>query len=114
VLAGVHVRTERDTLEDLSADVAYSPLLDVEQIVGVRCSLKRISASEVPSGAVENAGQATCLIATSQLIAASTMAVSCSTVPPLTPTPATSWSSSVTGTPPPIAVYLPPETVRRG
>jgi hypothetical protein len=47
-------------------------------------------------------------------IAASTMAMSCSVVPPLTPTPAITWSSLVSGTPPPIAEYLPPETARRG
>ena len=49
-----------------------------------------------------------------QLIAASTMAMSCSVVPPLTPTPAITWPSLVSGTPPPIAEYLPPETARRG
>src|SRR4051794_24798018 len=48
------------------------------------------------------------------LIAASTMATSCSVVPPLTPTPAMTWPSLVSGTPPPIAEYRPPETVRRG
>jgi hypothetical protein len=47
-------------------------------------------------------------------IAASTMAMSCSVVPPLTPTPAMTWPSFVSGTPPPIAEYLPPETARRG
>jgi hypothetical protein len=46
------------------------------------------------------------------LIAASTMAMSCSVVPPLTPTPAITWPSLVSGTPPPIAEYLPPETAR--
>ena len=53
-------------------------------------------------------------VATTYLIAASTMAMSCSVVPPLTPTPAITWSSLVSGTPPPIAEYLPPETARRG
>ena len=48
------------------------------------------------------------------VIAASTMAMSCSVVPPLTPTPAMTWPSLVSGTPPPIAEYLPPETARRG
>jgi hypothetical protein len=48
------------------------------------------------------------------VIAASTMAMSCSVVPPLTPTPAITLSSLVSGTPPPIAEYLPPETARRG
>ena len=52
--------------------------------------------------------------ATIYLIAASTMAMSCSVVPPLTPTPAITWPSLVSGTPPPIAEYLPPETARRG
>ena len=47
-----------------------------------------------------------------QLIAASTMAMSCSVVPPLTPTPAI--TSLASGTPPPIAEYLPLETARRG
>jgi hypothetical protein len=47
-------------------------------------------------------------------IAASTMAMSCSVEPPLTPTPAITRSSLVRGTPPPIAEYLPPETARRG
>ena len=51
---------------------------------------------------------------TTYFIAASTMAMSCSVVPPLTPTPATTWPSLVKGTPPPIAEYLPPETARRG
>ena len=49
-----------------------------------------------------------------RVIAASTMATSCSVVPPLTPTPAITWPSLVSGTPPPIAEYLPPETARRG
>jgi hypothetical protein len=40
------------------------------------------------------------------------MAMSCSVVPPLTPTPAITWPSLVSGTPPPIAEYLPPETAR--
>jgi hypothetical protein len=53
-------------------------------------------------------------VATVYVIAASTMAMSCSVVPPLTPTPAITWSSLVSGTPPPIAEYLPPETARRG
>jgi DNA-binding MarR family transcriptional regulator len=57
---------------------------------------------------VAPAGTAICLIA------ASTMAMSCSVVPPLTPTPAITWPSLVSGTPPPIAEYLPPETARRG
>jgi hypothetical protein len=56
----------------------------------------------------------TCSVATIYLIAASTMAMSCSVVPPLTPTPAMTWPSFVSGTPPPIAEYLPPETARRG
>src|SRR4051794_12010131 len=51
---------------------------------------------------------------TTYFIAASTMAMSCSAVPPLTPTPAITWPSLVTGTPPPIAEYLPPDTARRG
>ena len=34
------------------------------------------------------------------------MAMSWSVVPPLTPTPAITWSSLVSGTPPPIAEYL--------
>jgi hypothetical protein len=38
--------------------------------------------------------------------------MSCSVVPPLTPTPAITWPSLVNGTPPPIAEYLPPETAR--
>ena len=42
------------------------------------------------------------------------VAMSCSIVPPLTPTPAITWPSLVSGTPPPIAEYLPPETARRG
>jgi hypothetical protein len=53
-------------------------------------------------------------VATVYVIAASTMAMSCSVVPPLTPTPAITWFSLVSGTPPPIAEYLPPETARRG
>src|SRR2546423_11191830 len=55
----------------------------------------------------EGTGQTTCSVATTYLIAASTMAMSCSVVPPLTPTPAISWPSLVNGTPPPVAVYLP-------
>ena len=47
-------------------------------------------------------------------VAASTIATSCSVVPPLTPTPAITWPSLVTGTPPPIAEYRPPETASRG
>src|SRR6266566_6802351 len=42
------------------------------------------------------------------------MATSCPTVPPLTPTPATTSPSLVTGAPPPIAQYLPPDTVASG
>ena len=49
-----------------------------------------------------------------QLVAASTMAMSCSVDPPLTPTPAMTLPSLVSGTPPPIAEYRPPETARRG
>jgi hypothetical protein len=56
----------------------------------------------------------TCSVAEIYLIAASTMAMSCSVVPPLTPTPAMTWPSFMSGTPPPIAEYLPPETARRG
>src|SRR6266852_2229547 len=59
-------------------------------------------------------GPATRSVATTHLIAASTMAMSCSVVPPLTPTPAITWPSLVKGTPPPIAEYLPPATARRG
>ena len=40
------------------------------------------------------------------------MAMSCSVVPLLTPTPAITWSSLVNQTPPPIAEYLPQETAR--
>src|SRR5712691_7651010 len=42
------------------------------------------------------------------------MAMSCSVDPPLTPTPAMTWPSFVSGTPPPIAEYLPPQTARSG
>jgi hypothetical protein len=58
--------------------------------------------------------QATYPVATTYVIAASTMAMSCSVVPPLTPTPAMTWPSLVSVMPPPIAEYLPPETARRG
>src|SRR4029077_5700711 len=47
-------------------------------------------------------------------VAASTIAMSCSVVPPLTPTPAITWPSLVTSTPPPIAEYRPPETASGG
>jgi hypothetical protein len=53
-------------------------------------------------------------VTTIYFIAASTMAMSCSVVPPLTPTPAMTWPSLMSGTPPPIAEYLPPETARSG
>src|ERR1700722_12980958 len=44
----------------------------------------------------------------------SRMATSCSTVPPLTPTPATIWPSLVSGAPPPIEQYLPSDSPIRG
>jgi hypothetical protein len=49
-------------------------------------------------------------------IVASTMAMSCSVVPPLTPTPPITWPSLVSGgtTEQDIAEYLPPEAARRG
>ena len=42
-------------------------------------------------------------LTTIYFIAVSTMSISCSVVPPLTPTPATTLPSLVRGTPPPIA-----------
>src|SRR5258708_34183106 len=53
-------------------------------------------------------------VAVIYFIAASTMAMSCSVVPPLTPTPAITWPCLVKGTPPPIAEHLAPRTAGRG
>jgi len=50
-------------------------------------------------------------VAATYCSAASTIETSWSTVPPLTPMPAITAPSLLSGTPPPMAQYLPPETV---
>ncbi len=72
-----------------------------------------VTAETLPSDGGQAAGPRPS-VAVIYFIAASAMAMSCSVVPPLTPTPAITWPSLVKGTPPPIAEYLPPETARRG
>ena len=71
--------------------------------------LDRTRTDEAPANVLELARKAFVY-----LTAASTMAMSCSVVPPLTPRPAITWPSMVNGTPPPIAEYRPPETASRG